>query len=131
MRKTQAKIFKELSQNPPYVPFTFRELVAIQIIIGGYTRYIVSLPSSPEKEKRREILSSVSKRLQTQLCTLEQGRLIQLVLASEEVAELLAAMEGFIEQAQHSFPQNEQPQVIHTVNSWRLRLLEIVSEDYA
>ena len=126
------KIIEELSLNQSYVPFTFQELVAIDTIIDGYTRYIVSLPSSAETEKRLEIRTSVSRRLQTQLCTLMQGRLIQLILAPEEVAELLAAMEGFIEKAKCSFSHNdEQGQVIRTVNSWKLRLIEIVSEHYA
>ncbi len=132
MMKTQMKTIQEVSQNQPYVPFTFRELVAIEVIIAGYTRYVVSFPPSLEKEKRLEILASIKRRLQTQLCILQQGRSIQLMLAPEELAELLAAMEGFIERAQYSFPQNgEQAQVIRAVNSWRLRLIGIVVEHQA
>lgn len=132
MMKTQMKTIQEVSQNQPYVPFTLRELVAIEVIITGYTRYVVSFPPSLEKEKRLEILASIKRRLQTQLCILQQGRSIQLMLAPEELAELLAAMEGFIERAQYSFPQNgEQAQVIRAVNSWRLRLIGIVVEHQA
>ena len=124
MRKTHTKIIEKLSQNQPYVPFTFRELIAIEVICAGYARYISTFPPSSEKEKRLQIIGSVSKRLQTQLHILEQGRSIQLSLASEEIAELLAAMEGFIEQAQSSFrPNDEQAYIIRSVNSWRLRLI--------
>jgi hypothetical protein len=129
MTRIQMKTIQEVSQNQSYIPFTFRELIAIEVIIDGYTRYVTSFPPSPEKEKRLEILDSVQQRLDTQLCILQQGRSIQLILAPEELAELLAAMEGFIERSRSSFPQNsQQAQVICAVNSWRLRLIESVLE---
>ncbi len=129
MRKTYTKITKEAASDLPLIPFALHELVAIENIIEGYTRYLATLPPSPQGARRLEILKSIKIRLQRQLHTLQPGIALQLALLPEEIAELLAAMVGFIEQVKRSFTENnERDMVVNTVNCWRLRLITIRSE---
>jgi hypothetical protein len=129
MRKYNTKITEEATSDLPLIPFALHELVAIESIIEGYTRYLATLPPSSQREKRLEILKNVKARLQAQLRTLQPGTSLQLALIPEEVAELLTAMAGFIEQVKRSFTENnERDMVVNTVNCWRLRLIAIRSE---
>jgi len=129
MRKTYTKITKEAASDLPLIPFALHELVAIENIIEGYTRYLATLPPSPQGARRLEILKSIKIRLQRQLHTLQPGIALQLALLPEEIAELLAAMVGFIEQVKRSFTENnERDMVVNAVNCWRLRLITIRSE---
>lgn len=129
MSNIYTQISKEAISDLPLVPFALHELVAIESIIEGYTRYLATLPPSPQRERRLEILKNIKVRLQAQLCTLQPGISLQLALIPEEIAELLTAMVGFIEQVKCSFAENnERDMVLNTVNCWRLRLIAIRSE---
>ena len=129
MSRLYTNITKEATSDLPLIPFALHELMAIESIIEGYTRYLATLPASPQREKRLEILENVKVRLLAQLRTLQPGISLQLALLPEEIAELLAAMIGFIEQVKRSFTENnERDMVVNTVNCWRLRLITIRSE---
>ncbi len=129
MRNTYTQITKEATADLPLVPFALHELFAIESIVEGYTRYLTTLPLSSQRERRLEILKNVKVRLQAQLYTLQPGISLQLALMPEEIAELLTAMIGFIEQVKRSFTENnERDMVVNTVNCWRLRLITVRSE---
>ncbi|HYU76938.1 MAG TPA: hypothetical protein VEL31_30075 [Ktedonobacteraceae bacterium] len=116
-------------QYLPRVPFSLPELAAIMNVIWSYVLYLESLPLSPKRERRMETLKSIKERLQTQLYTLKSEASLQLALTPDEVAELLAAMVGFVEQIQRLFPKNdERDKMVSTVNYWRLRLIAILTE---
>ena len=130
MMKTYTGIIEESTLvMPPLTPFALHELLVIENIIEEQTRYIATLSASPQREKRLEILKNLKVRLQGQLLTLLPGVSLQLALLPEEIAELLAAMEGFIEQIKRSFSEsNERDMVVRAINCWRLRLIEIKPE---
>jgi hypothetical protein len=111
----------------PNVPFAIAELMAITSVLSGYVAYLQSLPPSPEREGRIARLAGVRDRFQAQFAS---GNLhVQVPLDAEDVTELVEAMIGFVDQIKRIFPKNRQrDQVVRTVNSWRLRLIRIISE---
>jgi hypothetical protein len=129
MRNLYTQITKDATSDLPLIPFALHELVAMESIIEGYTRYLATFPSCPQREGRLEVLKNVKGRLQAQLYTLQPGTSLQMALKPEEIAELLTAMVGFIEQVKRSFTENnERDMVVNTVNCWRLRLITVRSE---
>jgi hypothetical protein len=119
------------SQNLPRIAFSIGELVAIGEVIGGYLQSLALLPPSPQGEERIVVLKKVKERLQAQIRTFTPETPIQLALTPDEVAELLEAMMGFVQQIERFFPQqDERDQAIRTVHSWRVRLTAIVSEHF-
>lgn len=111
----------------PNVPFAIPEWLAITGVITGYIAYLRSIPPSPDGERRIATLVEVRDRFQTEIAS---GTLqLQVPLNAEEVAELLEAIIGFVEQIKRVFPKNrERDQVMSTVNYWRLRLISIIAE---
>ncbi len=110
----------------PEVPFHTDDLLGIASVITGYVKYLESLPPTPQRKKRINILSPVAEKLHTQLAV--KGD-IALPLTPEEVEEVIGAFVNFLQRLPGVVPPSaERDAAINLVNIWRLRLISIISE---